>query len=82
MTNNEYLKMAEKVINDSHKKEVKRINKKVDIENKINTYVDWFFDECGDPRDELRYLMQLILDSEGKAKEDLLDVLSYYTMSY
>tara|TARA_R100001510_G_C7623086_1_gene183552 strand:- start:5 stop:205 length:201 start_codon:yes stop_codon:yes gene_type:complete len=53
-----------------------------DIETKIDTYVDWFFDECNDPRDELIYLMKLILDSEGKAKEDLLDVLSYYTMKY
>ena len=29
-----------------------------DIETKIDTYVDWFFDECNDPRDELIYLMK------------------------
>ena len=63
-------------------KEVVPVYIATDIETKINTYVDWFFDECGDPRDELRYLMKLILDSEGKAKEDLLDILSYYTMKY
>ena len=81
MINNEHLKNCEKIINNSHKKTTP-VYIATDIETKINTYVDWFFDECGDPRDELRYLMQLILDSEGKAKEDLLDVLSYYTMSY
>ena len=75
MINNKYLKNSKQFVSDLQKKET-------DLENKINTYVDWFFDECNDPRDELRYLMQLILDSEGKAKEDLLDVLSYYTMSY
>tara|TARA_R100000773_G_scaffold42327_1_gene39485 strand:- start:122 stop:367 length:246 start_codon:yes stop_codon:yes gene_type:complete len=81
MINNEHLKKCEEIINDSHKK-ANPVYTATDIETKINTYVDWFFDECNEPRDELRYLMQLILDSEGKAKEDLLDVLSYYTMSY
>ncbi len=81
MINNEHLKKCEEIVNDSHKK-ANPVYIATDIETKINTYVDWFFDECGDPKDELRYLMQLILDSEGKAKEDLLDVLSYYTISY
>jgi uncharacterized protein (DUF3820 family) len=69
------------MINNENKK-THPIYTATDIETKINTYVDWFFDECNDPKDELRYLMQLILDSEGKGKEDLLDVLAYYTMSY
>jgi len=81
MINNEHLKKCEQIINNSHKK-ANPVYISTDIETKINTYVDWFFDECGDPREELRYLIKLILDSEGKAKEDLLDVLSYHTMSY
>tara|TARA_B100000513_G_scaffold181243_1_gene100100 strand:- start:2255 stop:2500 length:246 start_codon:yes stop_codon:yes gene_type:complete len=81
MINNKHIKKCEEIVNDSHKK-ANPVYIATDIETKINTYVDWFFDECGDPKDELRYLMQLILDSEGKAKEDLLDVLSYYTISY
>ena len=81
MINNEHLKNCEQIINNSHKKKTSNDNS-TDIENKINTYVNWFFEECGDPKDELRYLMQLILDSKGKGKQDLLDVLSYYTISY
>ena len=81
MINNKHLKNCEKIINNSHKKNTP-VYVATDIETKINTYVDWFFDECNDPRDELRYLMKLMLDSEGKAQEDLLDVLSYHTMIY
>ena len=81
MKNNKHLKKCEQIINNSHKKAYP-IFIATDIETKINTYVDWFFDECNDPKDELRYLIKLILDTDGKAKEDLLDILSYYTMSY
>ena len=81
MKNNKHLKKCEQIINNSQKKAYP-IFIATDIETKINTYVDWFFDECNDPKDELRYLMKLILDTDGKAKDDLLDILSYYTMSY
>ena len=45
MINNEHLKNCEKIINNSHKKTTSN-NNSTDIENKINTYVNWFFEEC------------------------------------
>jgi hypothetical protein len=49
--------------------------KETDLEIKINNYVDWFFEECGEPRDELEYIIKLILESGEFAQEHLLDVL-------
>jgi NTP pyrophosphatase (non-canonical NTP hydrolase) len=56
--------------------------KETDLEIKINNYVDWFFEECGEPRDELRYIIKLILESGEFAQEHLLDVLKYYAIKY
>jgi len=44
------------------------------MENKIDNYIDWFYAECSDPRDELEWLMDLLLNS--KHKKDIEQVLN------
>ena len=49
---------------------------KNNIEEKINTYVDWFLYECNEPREELRHILKLILSTEGKQKNDVIETLN------
>tara|TARA_R100000742_G_C4268614_1_gene86997 strand:- start:476 stop:691 length:216 start_codon:yes stop_codon:yes gene_type:complete len=46
-----------------------------DLGTQIKNYIDWFLYECTDPQDELEYLITLIIDSGGKEKREILEVL-------
>lgn len=48
---------------------------KADLGTKIKNYVDWYLYKCNDPVDELEYLINLIIDSGGKQKDEIIEVL-------
>jgi len=51
------------------------------MEAKINTYIDWFNTDNSEPYDELRWMIDLLLDSEHQDKiKDALD--STYKWKY
>tara|TARA_A100001201_G_scaffold134926_1_gene122879 strand:+ start:1358 stop:1552 length:195 start_codon:yes stop_codon:yes gene_type:complete len=47
------------------------LHEKYEIE--IDTYIKWFRNECCDPYDELKWIIDLLLNS--RHKEDIIDVL-------
>lgn len=47
----------------------------IDLGTQIKNYIDWYLYECNEPRDELEYLITLIIDSGGKEKREILEVL-------
>ena len=47
-----------------------------DLGTKIKTYIKWYREECADPYDELEWLINLAIDSGGRAKEDMIQVLN------
>jgi hypothetical protein len=52
---------------------------KTDLGTKIKNYIDWYLNECHTKHDELEYLINLIIDSGGKEKEEIIDVLDMIT---
>ena len=52
---------------------------KIDLGTQIKNYIDWYLYECNDQIDELEYLINLIIDSGGKEKEEIIEVLEMTT---
>ena len=52
---------------------------KEDLGTQIKTYVEWFLNDCNEPVDELEYLINLIIDSGGKEKDEIIEVLQSTT---
>jgi len=52
---------------------------KTDLGTKIQNYIHWCLYECDAPHDELQYLINLIIDSGGKEKEEIIEVLETTT---
>jgi hypothetical protein len=52
---------------------------KTDLGTQIQNYIHWCLYECDDPHDELQYLINLIIDSGGKEKEEIIEVLEITT---
>jgi len=52
---------------------------KIDLGTQIKNYIDWYLYECNDQIDELEYLINLIIDSGGKEKEEIIKVLEITT---
>ena len=52
---------------------------KGDLGTQIKTYINWILNNCDDPVDELEYIINLIIDSEGKEKYEIIDVLQTKT---
>jgi hypothetical protein len=50
-----------------------------DLGTQIKNYIEWYLYECNDPKDELEYLITLIIDSGGKEKDEILEVLEMMT---
>ena len=46
---------------------------KLNINDKIDNYINWFLYECTEPYDELKWLLDLLLNS--KHKQDIKQVL-------
>ena len=44
------------------------------MEKKIDNYIEWFRVDCSDPNEELKWLIDLLLNSEHK--EDMEQVLN------
>jgi len=52
---------------------------KTDLGTQIKNYIDWFLYECNYPKDELEYLITLIIDSGGKERDEIIEVLEITT---
>tara|TARA_R100000781_G_scaffold64521_2_gene40731 strand:- start:1798 stop:2046 length:249 start_codon:yes stop_codon:yes gene_type:complete len=52
---------------------------KTDLGTQIKNYIDWYLYECNDQIDELEYLINLIIDSGGKEREEIIEVLEMTT---
>ena len=45
------------------------------MEKEIKNYIRWFREECSDQNDELEWLINLAIDSGGRTKDDMIQVL-------
>jgi hypothetical protein len=52
---------------------------KTDLGTQIKNYIYWHLYECNDQIDELEYLINLIIDSGGKEKDEIIEVLEITT---
>ena len=48
---------------------------KTDLGTQIKNYIAWYLNECDDQIDELEYLINLIIDSGGKERDEIIEVL-------
>ena len=46
-----------------------------DLGSQIKNYIRWFREECSDQDDELEWLINLAIDSGGRTKDDMIQVL-------
>lgn len=45
------------------------------MEDKIDTYIEWFYEDNSEPYNELRWMIDLLLDSEHQDKiKDAIEV--------
>ena len=49
-----------------------------DLGSKIKVYSLWAVEQCDDLRDEIEYLVSLVLDDTRNRKEEMLDILEMY----
>ena len=49
-----------------------------DLGSKIKVYSLWAVEQCDDLRDEIEYLVNLVLDDTRNRKEEMLDILEMY----
>ena len=54
------------------------MKKQGDLGSKINNYIRWYLNECTDPVDELEYIINLLIDSGGKEKDEIIEVLNIH----
>ena len=54
------------------------------MEKKIDNYIDWFSADCSSPREELEWLIDLLLNSKHKKdiKQVLNDTYELYKSNY
>ena len=45
------------------------------MEKKIENYIEWFRVDCSNPNRELKWLINLVIDSGGKQKDEMIQVL-------
>lgn len=55
-----------------------KLHEKYEIE--IDNYIEWFRNECCDPYGELKWIIDLLLNS--RHKEDIIDVLKTTNEGY
>ena len=55
-----------------------QLHEKYEIE--IDNYIKWYRDDCADPYEELKWLIDLLLNS--KHKKDIIDVLETINEGY
>ena len=46
-----------------------------DLGSQIKNYIRWYQEDCTDPHDELEWLINLVIDSGGKQKDEMIQVL-------
>ena len=46
-----------------------------DLGSQIKNYIRWCQEDCTDPHDELEWLINLVIDSGGKQKDEMIQVL-------
>tara|TARA_R110002012_G_scaffold237026_3_gene410766 strand:+ start:433 stop:678 length:246 start_codon:yes stop_codon:yes gene_type:complete len=46
-----------------------------DLGSQIKNYIRWYLEDCTDPHDELEWLINLVIDSGGKQKDEMIQVL-------
>mgnify|MGYP005828668205 CR=1 FL=1 len=54
---------------------------KIDLGTKIKNYIEWYLQDCDSQVDELEYLITLIIDSGGKEKEEIMEVLDIHSQN-
>lgn len=53
-----------------------------DLGSQIRNYIRWFREECSDQDDELEWLINLAIDSGGKQKDEMIEVLEVINQGY
>ena len=56
------------------KQNYKIMDKKIttDLGSQIKNYIRWYQEDCNDPHDELEWLINLVIDSGGKQKDEMI----------
>ena len=49
-----------------------------DLGSQIKNYIRWYQEDCTDPHDELEWLINLVIDSGGKQKDEIIEVLNKF----
>jgi hypothetical protein len=63
---------------EKYTKSFEPLEKRKDLGSKIKVYSLWAVEQCDDLRDEIEYLVNLILDDAPTRKKEMLDVLEMY----
>jgi hypothetical protein len=48
----------------------------------IRNYIEWYLQDCDNQVDELEWLINLIIDSGGKQKDELIEVIEAINQGY
>ena len=54
----------------------------IDLGSQITNYIRWYLEDCNDPHDELEWLINLLIDSGGKQKDEMIEVLEVINQCY
>ena len=49
-----------------------------DLETKIKNYIEWYLQDCDNQVEELEWLINLVIDSGGKEKDEIIEVLEIH----
>jgi len=53
-----------------------------DLGTQIKNYIRWYQEDCTDTHDELEWLINLAIDSGGKQKDEMIEVLEAINQGY
>lgn len=49
-----------------------------DLGTKIKNYIGWYLQDCDNQVEELEWLINLVIDSGGKEKDEIIEVLEIH----
>jgi len=49
-----------------------------DLGTKIKNYIEWYLQDCDNQVEELKWLINLVIDSGGKEKDEIIEVLEIH----
>jgi len=48
------------------------------MNKKIKNYIEWYLQDCDNQVEELKWLINLVIDSGGKEKDKIIEVLEIH----